>query len=61
MIYVDVRQMGIHRFASNEQQWTNEERDSYGGKITKQTRLSLLSMLFSILCLAYLIVKLGQA
>ncbi|QPH37902.1 hypothetical protein [Pedobacter endophyticus] len=61
MIYVDVRQMGIHRFAANEQQWTNAERDSYGGKIDSQTRLSLFSMFLSVCCLAYLVVKLGVA
>lgn len=58
MIYIDYRQMEIHRYASGEQEWTKNERDEYGKKINKQTRLSLFSLLLSIICLLYLITKL---
>jgi len=61
MIYVDIRQMGIHRFASEEQQWTDEDRIAYGKKIKKQTYLSLLALFLSLCCLVYLVVKLNQA
>jgi hypothetical protein len=57
MIYIDIKQMGIHRYAANEQEWNNIEREEYGQKINKQTRLSLLSLLLSICCLIYLIIK----
>lgn len=57
MIYIDFRQMEIHRFASNEQEWTDAERNEYGKKIRKQTRFSLLSLLLSLGCLIYLIAK----
>lgn len=57
MIYVDYRQMEIHRFAAGEQKWTYVEREEYGRKINRQTLLSLFSLLLSILCLLYLIVK----
>lgn len=57
MIFIDVRQMEIHRFAANEQEWTNVERNEYGKKIKKQTRLSLYSLILSLGCLIYLIVK----
>jgi hypothetical protein len=55
MIYIDYRQMEIHRFASYEQQWEEKERKEYGLKISKQTRLSLLSLFLSLCCLLYLI------
>lgn len=61
MIYVDIRQMGIHRFASNEQEWTHVERQRYGEKIEAQTNLSLFTILLSLGCLVYLVVKLSQA
>jgi hypothetical protein len=57
MIYIDFRQMEIHRFASKEQEWANVERAAYGVKIRKQTLLSLLSFLLSLISLVYLIVK----
>jgi hypothetical protein len=58
LIFIDFRQMEVHRFASNEQEWTEKERKQYGEKINKQTRLSLLALLLSLFCLIYLIVKL---
>ncbi|AOZ99097.1 hypothetical protein [Flavobacterium commune] len=58
MIYIDIRQMEIHRYATGEQEWNNVEREGYGKKINQQTRLSLLSLLLSVCCLMYLIVKL---
>lgn len=58
MIYIDIKQMEIHRYAAGEQEWNNTEREKYGQKINKQTRLSLLSLLLSVCCLIYLIIKL---
>jgi len=55
LIYIDVRQMEIHRFASNEQEWTDKERDLYGKKISKQTNFSLFALFLSLCCLTYLI------
>ena len=40
LIYIDIRQMEIHRFASKEQEWTSKERTDYGSKINKQTNLT---------------------
>lgn len=57
MIYLDIRQMGIHRFASNEQEWKGNEAEQYGKKINQQTWLSLLSLVMSIACLFYLVGK----
>lgn len=57
MIFIDIRQMEIHRYAAGEQDWNNKERDEYGKKIKKQTNLSLLSLFLSIGCLVYLIIK----
>lgn len=57
MIYIDYRQMEIHRYAAGEQDWTNVEREVYGNKINKQTLLSLFSLFLSIACLIYLIIK----
>jgi len=57
MIYIDYRQMEIHRYAAGEQDWTNSERTEYGNKINRQTRLSLFSLFLSVLCLFYLIIK----
>jgi hypothetical protein len=57
MIFIDIRQMEIHRYAAGEQDWTNAERDEYGKKIEKQTKLSLLSLVLSMGCLLYLIIK----
>lgn len=57
MIYLDIRQMGIHRFASNEQEWKGNEAEQYGKKINRQTWLSLLSLVMSIGCLCYLVFK----
>lgn len=58
MIYIDIKQMEIHRYAAGEQEWNKTERAEYGKKINKQTRLSLLSLLLSVCCLIYLIIKL---
>jgi len=57
MIYIDYRQMEIHRYAAGEQEWTNLEREEYGKKINRQTLLSLFSLFLSVLCLVYLIIK----
>lgn len=58
LIYIDFRQMEIHRFASNEQEWTNSERNEYGTRINKQTRLSLFALFISLICLIFLVIKL---
>jgi len=58
IIYIDIKQMEIHRYAAGEQEWNNTEREKYGQKINKQTRLSLLSLFLSVCCLIYLIIKL---
>ena len=57
LIYIDYRQMEIHRFAAGEQEWTNSEREEYGNKIKKQTQLSLFALFLSLVCLIYLITK----
>ncbi|MES2591940.1 MAG: hypothetical protein V4608_08650 [Bacteroidota bacterium] len=57
MIYIDIRQMEIHRYAAGEQEWDDTQRKEYGRKIKNQTLLSLLSLFLSVCCLIYLIVK----
>src|SRR5688572_11406241 len=49
MIYIDYRQMEIHRFAAGEQEWTSNERDAYGRKINNQTLLSLFALFLSVI------------
>lgn len=44
-IWLVYKQMGIHRFASNEQNWNKEEREEYGKKINSQNLFSLLSII----------------
>lgn len=58
LIYIDLRQMEIHRFSSRELEWTSDERTEYGKKIRKQTNLSLIALITSIGCLVYLIIAL---
>jgi hypothetical protein len=58
LIYIDIRQMEIHRFASREQEWTANERQEYGRLISRQTRLSLFALTFSLGCLIYLTTRL---
>lgn len=58
LVYLDIRQMEIHRFAAKEQEWTSIERDKHGRKIRQQTLLSLLALLLSLGFLVYLIVRL---
>ena len=58
LIYIDIRQMEIHRFTSKEQEWATVERENYGKKINKQTLLSLSALVFSLACLVYVIIKL---
>lgn len=59
LVYIDIRQMEIHRFASREQEWTSVEREEYGKRISKQTLFSLFALLLSLSCLIYLIMKLS--
>lgn len=58
LVYIDVQQMEIHRFAAKEQEWKAEEREEHGRKISKQTRLSLFALALSLACLIYLITNL---
>lgn len=57
LIWLEIRQMGIHRFAAHEKEWTEIEREQYGKKISSQTLLSLLSFGLSFGCLIYLLIK----
>ncbi|KOF03325.1 hypothetical protein OB69_08550 [Roseivirga seohaensis subsp. aquiponti] len=59
LIFIEYRQMEIHRFASREQQWTSVERDEYISRIKGQTLYSLFGLVLSVLCLAYLIFNLA--
>jgi len=56
LLFVEYKQMEIHRFASGELQWTETERNLYRERIKTQTRLSLLSILFTIAIFVYLVV-----
>lgn len=58
LIWIDIRQMEIHRFASNEMQWTDIEREIYGKRISRQTWLSLGAMVLSVGCLIYILINL---
>jgi len=58
LVFIDIRQMEIHRFASRELEWSADEREEYGKKIRKQTNLSLIALITSIGCLIYLIIEL---
>lgn len=60
LIYIDIRQMEIHRFASKEQDWTSIEREEYKVRIRKQTFFSLIALIFSLVCLIYLIIILNK-
>jgi hypothetical protein len=57
LIYLEIRQMGIHRFASNEMTWTEKERKKFGKKISSQNMFSLLSFGLSLACLIYVILE----
>lgn len=58
LVYIDIRQMESHRFASREQEWTSIEREEFGRRIGKQTLLSILALVLSMACLIYLIIRL---
>lgn len=57
MICLEIRQMNIHRFVSNEKKFTDKEREQYGKKVVSQTLYSLLSFVLTIACLIYLVIK----
>jgi hypothetical protein len=57
LVFLEIRQMEIHRFAANEKEWTDIERSQYDKKINSQTLLSLLSFGLSLGCLIYLIIE----
>jgi hypothetical protein len=56
LIFIEVRQMEIHRFAANEMKWTSKEREEFGERIHKQTLLSLGTMVISLGCLIYILI-----
>jgi len=58
LIWIDIRQMEIHRFASTEMEWTTKEREIFGKKISRQTWLSLGAIVLSLGCLIYIVIKL---
>ena len=57
LIWLEIRQMGIHRFAANQEKWTAEDLEEYGNRNNSQTLLSLLSFGLTLACLIYLIIK----
>jgi hypothetical protein len=59
LVIIEIRQMGIHRFASREQEWTAVEREEYRKRISRQTILSLFAFVLSLACLIYLITRLS--
>ena len=48
LIFIEIRQMEIHRFASRQMEWDDVEREKYGKKNLTQTQLSLLSIVVTI-------------
>lgn len=58
LIFIEIRQMEIHRFTAHEMEWTSKEREEYGKRINKQTLLSLGSMIVSLSCLIYILFNL---
>lgn len=58
MIFIDINQMEIHRYAANRKNWIDGNELKYGKQIKTQTKYSLLSFLLSTLCLGYLVLKL---
>ncbi len=59
LVIIEIRQMEIHRFASNEKNWTEADRTKFGKKIDSQTILSLLALVFSIGSFGYIIYSLA--
>ena len=57
LICLEIRQMEIHRFASNEKEHNDIERKQYGKKINSQNLYSILSFILTAGCLFYLILK----
>jgi len=54
LIFIEYRQMEIHRFASNEMNWNDKDRERFGKMITTQSLLSLLSIIITIAIFTYL-------
>jgi chromatin remodeling complex protein RSC6 len=57
LIYLEIKQMEIHRFASHEMTWQDEDRVKYGEKIQGQNKLSLLSIFTTIVILVILLIS----
>lgn len=60
MIFLDWRQMEIHRFASRETKWTHQEREEFADKVRIQALLSLWGFAFSFFTLFTLFLILIQ-
>ena len=58
LIWLDIFQMEIYRFASREKEWVRKDLEEHGKKIKKHTRYSLLALFLSVCCLIYLVIKL---
>lgn len=57
MVYLEIRQMEIHRLAANLQNWKENDKEKHCEKIKTQTQLSLLSFALSLGCLIFIITK----
>lgn len=57
LIYLEITQMEIHRFASNEEAWQDDDRELHGRKIGAQNMRSLLAMLTTGLTLLVLVLS----
>lgn len=57
LIFIEWRQMEIHRFASKEFDWTETDRVKYGKLISTQSLISLLSIITTIAILIYISIK----
>lgn len=54
LIFIEWRQMEIHRFASKEVNWTEKERIKYGKLISSQSLISLFSIITTIAIFIYI-------
>lgn len=54
LIFIEYRQMEIHRFTSNEMNWVEKDRIHYGKMISTQSLLSLSSIIITIVLFTYL-------
>ncbi|UKN02021.1 hypothetical protein K6119_00635 [Paracrocinitomix mangrovi] len=59
LVIIEIRQMEIHRFASNEKNWTEADRNKFGKKIDSQTMMSLIALVLTVCCFGYIIFALA--